>query len=310
VIGDQLVMQLTWEQGRGRETQVQPPLDIWRQYFGVTDIYATPLPSFRLINQRARDIEEPTRPAVLHHHNVTIEIAGAVAPRPAIIRMLQTGPHEFEYIVYRPRMSNFRIFDSLLREVPNPFRTSGRRWFIAPEVPTDEWPLSSAQLNRLVRERLRDLAEEDEITAARSVLAELAGQRSEGQGYESHDPRRKAIEDHAMKKAIAHYRKQGWTVVDVSAKRSYDLLCKRGRQRLHVEVKGTTSAGESVLLTKNEVQHARGTYPHVALYVVAGIRVGGDPPRASGGRASRHEPWNIEEGELEALGYEYRRPSM
>src|SRR4051812_21593643 len=107
-------MALTWEQGRGRETQVQPPLQVWRQFFGVSNIYGK-LPSFRLVNRRARDTEEPTRPAVLHHHNVTIEIAGAVAPRPAILRMIQTGRSEYEYIVYRPGMSNFGIYDGLLK---------------------------------------------------------------------------------------------------------------------------------------------------------------------------------------------------
>lgn len=313
MIGDQLVMQLTWEQGRGRETQVQPPFEVWRQFFGVGDIYASPLPSFRLINRRAMDTEEPTRPAVLHDHNATIEIAGAVAPRPAIIQMIQTGRHEFEYIVYRPGMSNFAIHDSLLDEIPNPFRSAQtRRWFITrarPRRSEPEWPLGASELERTIRTRLRQLATEDEITSARNALAELAGERSEGQGYESFAPRRKAIENHAMDKAIQYYTHQGWTVTDVSARRSYDLRCTRGRDRLHVEVKGTTSRGDAVLLTRNEVEHARGAYPNVALFVVAGIRVApGNPPTASGGRVFRHEPWNIEEGALAPLAFEYHRP--
>jgi hypothetical protein len=313
MIGDQLVMQLTWEQGRGRETQVQPPLEVWRQFFGVGDIYARRLPSFRLINRRAKDTEEPTRPAVLHHHNVTIEIAGAVAPRPAIIRMVQTGRHEFEYIVYRPGMSNFVVHDALLDAIPNPFRSGqSRRWFISrarPRRSETEWPLGASDLERTIRTRLRELAEDDEITSARNALAELAGERSEGQGYESFAPRRKAIEDHAMSKAIQYYTRQGWTVTNVSARRSYDLRCTRGRQRLHVEVKGTTSDGVAVLLTRNEVEHARGAYPHVALFVVAQIRVArGNPPQASGGRVFRQEPWDIEQGQLAPLAFEYRRP--
>lgn len=310
MIGDQLVMDLMWEQGRGRETQVQPPLEVWRQFFGVGDIYASPLPAFRLINRRAMDIEEPTRPAVLHHHNVTIEIAGAVAPRPAIIRMVQTERHGYEYIVYRPGMSNFAVHDALLDEIPNPFRTGReRRWFISRRHASPEWPLGAAELEQTIRRRLRDLAKEDEITSARNALAELAGERSEGQGYESFAPRRKAIEDHAMRKATEYYTRQGWTVTDVSARRSYDLRCTRGQELLHVEVKGTTSRGNAVLLTRNEVEHARGAYPNVALFVVAEIRVApGDPPRASGGRTFRHEPWDITEGQLAPLAFEYHRP--
>jgi hypothetical protein len=164
-------------------------------------------------------------------------------------------------------------------------------------------------LQHLIRTKLRALAEDDEITSARNALAELAGERSEGQGYESFAPRRKAIEDHAMAKAIAHYQRRGWTVTDVSARRSYDLRCTRGKELLHVEVKGTTSQGEAVLLTRNEVEHARGAYPQVALFVVAGIRVmPGDPPRATGGRAFKLEPWDIDRGELAPLAYEFRRP--
>ena len=304
MIGDELVMDLTREQGWGRESQVQPPLKIWALFFGVTDIYAGNLPAFRLVNRRARDTEEPTRPAVLHHHNVTIEIAGATGSRPAILRMIQTGRYEYEYIVYRPEMSNFAVLDSLLEEVPNPFRSGNeRRWFIAPaRVPrrgTQRWTVSRADLRARVREGLRRLAEEDEIAAARNALAELAGQRSEGQGYESYAPRRKAIEDHAMAKAISHYRRQGWAVTDVSSRRSYDLLCRKRGSRLHVEVKGTTSSGAAVLLTRNEVQHAEGAYPDVALFIVAGIRVtGGEAPRASGGRIYRYEPWDISTGTL------------
>lgn len=301
-------MELTWEQGRGREKQVQPPLEIWRRYFGVADIHGT-LPTYRLVNRRALDSSEPRRPAVLHDHNLTIEIAGAVAPRPAILRLVQIARDAYEYIVYRPGMSNYAVFDSLLDEVENPYRAGNeRRWFIARRTAGTEWPLNAAELDRRVRASLRAMAEDDEITAARSVLAELAGERSEGQGYESFTESRKAIEDHAMQKASTYYERRGWRVTDVSARRSYDLLCKRGNEVLHVEVKGTTSRGEKVLLTRNEVEHAEGTFPHVALFIVAGIRVTGTPPRASGGRSRNIEPWNVSSGELKPLAFEYQPP--
>lgn len=38
---------------------------------------------------------------------------------------------------------------------------------------------------------------------------------------------------------------------------SFDLLATRGDERLYVEVKGTSTSGEQVILTKNEVAHAR-----------------------------------------------------
>ena len=44
-----------------------------------------------------------------------------------------------------------------------------------------------------------------------------------------------------------------------------------GASHLHVEVKGTTSRGDKVLLTRNEVSHARGTDAGLALFVLAGV---------------------------------------
>lgn len=63
-----------------------------------------------------------------------------------------------------------------------------------------------------------------------------------GQGYALDADLRRAIEQYAMEIAKAFYEKQGWSVFDVSATHSYDLLCTSATgKELHVEVKGTTS---------------------------------------------------------------------
>jgi hypothetical protein len=114
-----------------------------------------------------------------------------------------------------------------------------------------------------------------------------------------------------MAKAIEYFTSRGWTVRDVSARRSYDLECsrRRGREWLHVEVKGTTSRGLAVLLTANEVGHAREAHPNTALFVLAQVRVvEGDPPRATGGVAIIRQPWDVDVGTLVPLAYEYRLP--
>jgi hypothetical protein len=56
-------------------------------------------------------------------------------------------------------------------------------------------------------------------------------------------------------------------VDDVHQHESYDLRCRREHQEIHVEVKGTTSAGRRVLLTSGQIQHARST-DHAALFVL------------------------------------------
>ena len=58
-----------------------------------------------------------------------------------------------------------------------------------------------------------------------------------------------AVEACAMNKATDFYSAQGWTVDDVHGTESYDLICRRGDEVKHVEVKGTTTDGAEVILT-------------------------------------------------------------
>src|SRR5258708_1950076 len=126
-------MALTGEQGPGRESQVQPPLGIWRHFFGVEISGA--LPTIRLVNIRAPEEElEPPRPVVLHDHNLTLEVRGARVPRPAIARFSEIGPHQYEYAVYRPGDVDYETYEELLRTTENPLRShhsNERLWLIA-----------------------------------------------------------------------------------------------------------------------------------------------------------------------------------
>jgi hypothetical protein len=76
-------------------------------------------------------------------------------------------------------------------------------------------------------------------------------------------------------------------------------------------VKGTTSAGERVLLTRNEVAQARAEYPNTALFVLADVAVVKEAdgrPLARGGRPVVLEPWMPGDGDLEAIAFEYKVP--
>jgi hypothetical protein len=154
--------------------------------------------------------------------------------------------------------------------------------------------------------------ESAEITEARREIAVRAGKRPGGQGFAVSLEARLIVEDYAMLLAEEHYRAESWMVKNVSANQSYDLCCQRpGSPDLHVEVKGTTTDGAEILLTPNEVAHARLQYPHVALFVVSQIALAQDATgelRASGGIARRYEPWQVDVGTLKALGYSYLLP--
>ena len=123
----QLIMDLTLEQGGGRETQVQPPLDVWAHYFALR---FNELPEYTLINRLDPTGQAVRRPVVEHDHNWTVEIDAASIPRPAILRLLHTGTDRYDYWVYRPIDPEFGHCDWMLENFENPIRGKGRRWLI------------------------------------------------------------------------------------------------------------------------------------------------------------------------------------
>lgn len=149
-----------------------------------------------------------------------------------------------------------------------------------------------------------------EIDDARDATARLAGARSRrGQGFRQSAEQRTAIDRYAMRAATDHLEAAGWDVTDRSVDHPYDLFCARAGERVHVEVKGTTSDGSAVLLTPNEVAHARAAYPETALLIVHGVSLAIDEEGewfASGGDIKLILPWEIDAGgSLHSTGYSY-----
>jgi hypothetical protein len=135
------------------------------------------------------------------------------------------------------------------------------------------------------------------------TLAAVRPRGTTSQGWQGSAERRTAIELHAMRRAQAHYSKKWAIVTDVSRTHSYDLECQDGARRLMVEVKGTTSAGHGILLTRNEVRVAQENPTTMALFVVYNIRIDADGV-PEGGDVVRYEPWDIGEHELEPVAYQ------
>jgi hypothetical protein len=109
-----------------------------------------------------------------------------------------------------------------------------------------------------------------------------------------------------MQIARTHLESEGWTVEDTSSTKPYDFHCTRGDVELFVEVKGTTSLGTSVLLTRNEVEHHKSVHPQNALAVVARIDLSGPGKNmASGGQLHFVSPWRIIDEDLKVLAYTY-----
>jgi hypothetical protein len=132
-----------------------------------------------------------------------------------------------------------------------------------------------------------------------------------GQGFGLTALERKAVELQAVELAISYYKSLGYTKIeDVGAFESYDLKVESEMGTLFVEVKGTTSPGETVILTRNEVALHQREYPSNALFIVTHIQLEkGDEPKASGGIPRVISPWKILHEALNPLGYEYQVPS-
>ncbi len=115
------LMDLTKEQGGGRESQVQPPKNVWVRYFEI-DLDEDPdnLPTLVLQDKKHPSSGPENRPVVYHDHNWTLEIGDAGMPRPAILRFVQVAYLSYHYWVYRPGDPEFAHLDWLLDNVSTP----------------------------------------------------------------------------------------------------------------------------------------------------------------------------------------------
>lgn len=150
----------------------------------------------------------------------------------------------------------------------------------------------------------------DFVAAAVEEAAGKAGRAGRGQGYQMDQRIRAATEQHAMRAAQAHYEGDGWEVGDVHATQSFDLVCRKGPEEKHVEVKGSGTQPNEIILTPNEVRHAR-AYNSCALFVLGNIHIevsedGTVSP--SGGICRIYDPWTPEEDALTPIGYRYLLP--
>jgi len=119
----------------------------------------------------------------------------------------------------------------------------------------------------------------------------------------------KAIEERAIRVVREHFEQVlGYATEDVGNTRSYDVHATKGDSVIKVEVKGTTSDGAEVVLTRNEVKLQLAEHPNNALAVVRRIVLdsSGDTPIATGGELQLTMPWQLDVDRLEPISYSYR----
>lgn len=153
-----------------------------------------------------------------------------------------------------------------------------------------------------------------EVVAAGEAVAEVSrpnGSKPKGgQGFGLTAAERAVVEAHAMGTAHGWMTANGYSNIrDVHRTHSCDFLADKAGVEIHVEVKGTTSAFGSILLTANEVELHQSRHPDNVLIVVHNIDLLPMRTMASGGHVTAFEAWNIAETTLQPLSYQCFLPT-
>jgi hypothetical protein len=137
----------------------------------------------------------------------------------------------------------------------------------------------------------------------------LESARVEAQGFQPDSRVRKAIEEYSLKRAESWLKKKEMKGCAIQRSgRPHDLIARKGRKRLYVEVKGTQSDAKEIVLTANEVTFARKHSESMRLFVLHSVKLRwkGKKPIASGGAEFVVKPWLPVKTLLEPVQYWYR----
>ena len=129
--------------------------------------------------------------------------------------------------------------------------------------------------------------------------------RSAGQGFGLTAAERSVVEAQAMQLAEKWLRENGYSNIrDVHRTHSCDFIAEKSGVEVHIEVKGTTSALGSILLTANEVELHQTKHPDNVLIVVHDIDLLPVRTKAIGGTVKAFEAWSIDGCVLRPLSYQ------
>jgi hypothetical protein len=249
------------------------------------------LPGLRVTLEQYRQLEPPVTLVEIREHRDAL-----LALRQRIQERASGQPIYFPWIPYRDTL---RTFQSYLVKMP----CEAIRLFpqLREAVGQTTPPASEAGLPSPAQQAME---------AVKDAAGKVA-RPGRGQGFQLDQDVKVAVEALAMNAAAEFYGLE-WDVQDVHGTESYDLICRRGGEMKHVEVKGTTTDGAEVILTPNEVRHAR-EHPCTALFVLSNIAVERAEDRtvtASGGKQHLCDPWHLDDGTLIPLGFRYQVPSV
>lgn len=127
-----------------------------------------------------------------------------------------------------------------------------------------------------------------------------------GQGWQPNAVIRKKIEDAAQLRLMRHYEDLGWTVRDTRIGHPYDATATKDGVLLYLEAKGTMSTGDSVLVTRGEVKHARDHVGSCVLGVLSSVTFLPDGEVDPNSGTFRLYKWDPDAGHLIVEGYSWK----
>jgi hypothetical protein len=147
-----------------------------------------------------------------------------------------------------------------------------------------------------------DTPEESEVWIERERWVPGRGQ------FRMLDPeRRHKVEMAAQDWLMWVYDQDGWDVEDTHLVAPYDAIARRSDQVLFLEAKGTTTLGESVIVTRAEVAWAR-EHPGQCILGVWSDMLFDDDGKINPdvGRRNIVDPWCPEDEDLDPISFDYR----
>jgi hypothetical protein len=126
-------------------------------------------------------------------------------------------------------------------------------------------------------------------------------------GFQSNPLIRKAVELFAMRRAQSTLAANGYErVEDTSKFKPYDFVCERDGQKYFIEVKGTQTSGDTLILTRGEVEHINGNPNTCVLVLVHSLRVSANGKvDVRGGTVKLIEGWRLNPADLNPVQYQW-----
>lgn len=153
----------------------------------------------------------------------------------------------------------------------------------------------------LRRARLAASANGSRRTKKAKPDEERASEHLEAQGFEDDPAIRRALELAAVIRAKTYYRQQGYQVREHG--KPFDLLCRKKRKLLYVEVKGSRTKAAKIWLTPNEIKFSRANAMQLFIVHSMKLKQTDDGPVALGGIRRVISPWRPRDSQLKPVMY-------